>query len=80
MKVKPLALGYAGAILSAVCMLLLSIINSFGFFVEATAHMQDMHIFYTPTVLGTILGMIEAAVFSFVVLYVFGWLHNKFAK
>ena len=80
MKLNALALGYAGAILSALCMLLLSIGNAIGIYQGAVEMMQRWHIFYAPNVSGTITGMIEAAIIGFVGLFVLGWLYNKLAK
>ncbi len=78
-KLNALALGYAGAILSALGMLVLSILANSGLYTKASEHMQDWHEFYSLSVSGTISGMIEAAVWSFVILWVFGWLYNKFS-
>ncbi len=80
MKVNALALGISGAIMAAACMLLLSIANALGIYQGMVALMQEMHMFYGPDIAGTITGMIEAAVFGFVGLYVLAWLYNMFAK
>ncbi len=77
-KCNALALGYAGAILSAAYMLLLSILAYFGIYANAAEQMARWHMFYSLTVVGTITGMIEAAVHGFVALYVLAWLYNKF--
>ncbi|MBU1132060.1 hypothetical protein KKC32_02325 [Patescibacteria group bacterium] len=61
-------------------MLLLSVANSLGIYQNAAAQMQGWHMFYEPTFLGTISGMIEAAVFTYLVLFVFAWLYNRLAK
>ena len=79
MKLHTYALGYAAGIISALTMLLLTILNSFGIYTVATTTMQGMHLFYTPTLIGTITGMIEAGVMGFVTLYIFAVLYNKFA-
>ena len=78
-KLNELALGYAGAIVSAVIMLLLSIGSPIGMYKDAAMQMGQMHMFYSVSVLGTITGMIEAAVLSFVFLYALAWTYNKFA-
>ena len=72
------ALGYAGAIISAACMLLLSIGNALGVYADAAQQMMKWHLFYSVTPLGTVAGMAEAVI-SFVTLYAFGWVYNKFA-
>ncbi len=77
-KLNSLALGYTGAILSALSMLVASIFANSGFYTNAVGHMQDWHQFYSPSISGTISGMIEAAVWGFIILWTFGWLYNKF--
>lgn len=74
-----LAFGYAGAVLSAACMLLLSLTYSVGLYGSAVEMMQAWHMFYSPTLVGTITGMIEAAVVGFIFLYVLAVLYNYFA-
>jgi len=78
-KLNALGLGYAAAIISAAGMLLLSIANLLGIYKSAVQMMQQWHMFYAPTVYGTITGMIEAAVIGFVFVYAFGRIYNKFA-
>ena len=78
-KLNELALGYTGAIVSAAIMLLMSIAGVLGIYTQAVEIMQEMHMFYSLSIVGTITGMIEAAVISFVFLYALGWVYNKFA-
>ena len=80
MKLKILALGYAAAILSALCMLSLSILAKLGIYVSAAEQMQNWHMFYDFGVIGTITGMIEAAIGGFILAVVFGAIYNKFIK
>jgi hypothetical protein len=80
MKLKILALGYAAAILAAACMLVLSILANMGIYVEAATQMMMVHMFYDITIVGTITGMIEAAIVAFIAAIVFGWLYNMFAE
>jgi hypothetical protein len=77
-KLNALALGYATAILSAVCMLLLGILGNLGIYTSAVQAMQQWHLFFSLSIVGIIAGMIEAAVSGFIIAYVFGWLYNKF--
>ena len=72
------ALGYAGAIISAVCMLLLGLLGKMGLYAGAVTMMTQWHMFFSPSVGGIIGGMIEAAVITFVVLYVFAIVYNWF--
>jgi len=77
-KLKQSAMGYAAAILSAACMLLLGILGNIGVYTGAVEMMQNWHMFFSLSIAGIIAGMIEAAVIGFVVVYVFAWLYNKF--
>ena len=78
-KINALGLGYAGAIVSAVFMLLLGIGWNTGVYQSAAEQMAKWHLFFTPSLGGILAGMVEAAVWSFVGLYAFAWLYNKFA-
>lgn len=73
-----LALGYAAAILSGICMLLLSILASFGIYSSAAQQMIKWHMFYSLSVVGVITGIIEAMIISFIGGYIFAWIYNKF--
>ena len=77
-RFNSLALGYAAALISAVLMLLLGILGNLGIYTGAVEMMQSVHMFFDLSVLGIITGMIEAAVISFVFVYLFGWTYNKF--
>lgn len=73
-----LALGYAGAVLSALGMLILGLVGRMGFYTKAVEQMQDWHMYFSLSAGGIIGGMLEAAVWSFVILWAFGWLYNMF--
>ena len=73
-----LVLGYTGATIGAACMLILGILGNLGLYAGAVAQMAEWHVFFSLSVGGIIGGMIEAAVWSFVILWVFGWLYNMF--
>lgn len=77
MKLHAHKFSLAGAIVSVFCMILLSVVNSLGIYIGSVELMQQAHMFYTPTVGGTITGMIEAAVMTYISLYVFVWVYNK---
>lgn len=79
MKLKPLALGYALAVISAVIMLLLGILGNLGIYSGAVEMMRQWHMFFSLSIIGIISGMIEAAIISFIFGYVFGWVYNRFA-
>jgi hypothetical protein len=42
--------------------------------------MEQWHLFFEPTVVGTVAGMVEAAVISFVLAYALAWLYNTLAR
>ena len=73
-----LALGYAGAILSALGMLVMGVLGNLGIYTKAVEQMQDWHVLFSLSIGGIVGGMVEAAIWSFVVLWIFGWLYNKF--
>ncbi|WP_232700656.1 hypothetical protein [Halobacterium wangiae] len=80
MHLDALALAGAAAVVSAVGMLLLGVFGAIGIYEGAVAMMEQWHLFFEPTVIGTVAGMIEAAVISFVLVYPFAWLYNVFAR
>lgn len=75
-KLNTLALGYAGAILSAIGMLVMGILGNLGIYTRAVEQMQDWHLFYSLSIGGIVGGMAEAAIWGFVSLWIFGWLYN----
>lgn len=77
-KLNPTAVGYAGAIISAALMLLFGILGNLGIYTRGVQAMQQWHVFFSLSIPGIIAGMIEAAAGSFALLYIFGWLYNKF--
>ena len=80
MRLDALALAEAAAVVSAVVMLLLGVFGAIGVYEGAVAMMGQWHLFFEPTVVGTVAGMVEAAVISFVLVYAFAWLYNVFAR
>lgn len=72
-----LALGYAGAIISAAGMLLLGVLGNLGLYSGAVAMMSEWHMFFSLSIGGIIGGMIEAAIISFVILYTFAIVYNR---
>jgi hypothetical protein len=79
-KLNPLALGAAGAVISVVAMLLLSILGNMGYYLGAVEMMIQWHMFFNLSFIGIIAGMIEAAVISFVLLYAFALSYNLVNK
>jgi hypothetical protein len=78
-KSKPLALGGAAAIVAAIIMLLLGILGNVGIYTGSVEMMQQWHMFFSLSIGGIIAGMVEAAVITFVFVYLFGLLYNKFS-
>ena len=78
-KVNALAAGYAGAIIAAASMLILGILGNLGIYTGAVAMMEQWHMFFSLSISGIIGGMAEAAVITFVFVYVAIWLYYKLA-
>ena len=78
-KLNPKALGLAGAALSAILMFLMGILGD-KVYTGAAEQMMQVHMFFDPsTTLGILGGIVEASVLSFVGLYAFALLYNKWA-
>jgi hypothetical protein len=75
-KLNAAAFGYAGAIISAVIMLLLGILGNVGLYIGAVQQMERWHMFFSLSPVGIIAGMVEAAVMSFIFCYAFGLVYN----
>ena len=78
-ELNALALGGAGAVISAACMLLLGILAPLGVYTNMAQMMGQWHMFFSLSAIGVITGMVEAAALSFVFLYVLAWLYNQWA-
>lgn len=76
-KLKPLTLGYASGIVSAIAMVLLGIAGNIGIYTGAVEMMQQWHMFFSLSLFGIFFGIIEAAIIGFVFAYIFGLLYNK---
>ena len=61
-------------------MLLLGILGNLGVYMGAVEAMMKWHMFFSLSVIGIIGGMIEAAIITFVFVYVIIWLYYKLAK
>ena len=72
------AMGFSVALISTACMLLLGIFGNLGIYIGAVNMMQQLHLFFSLSLLGIIGGMIEAAIISFVVTYIIVYFYNKF--
>lgn len=70
------ALATAGAIIAAAIMLLLGLLANLGVYEGAAAAMMEWHMFFSLSAVGIVGGMLEAAIITFVFLYVFSWMYN----
>ncbi len=78
-KLSPNAIGLAAAILSTVCMLVIGVLAMFEIRMEAFEMMKTMHLWFDATVVGVLLGMVEAFVFTYVAGFLFALLYNRLA-
>lgn len=79
-QLDSLAMAGAGAVVSAAVMLLLSVFAAIGIYTGAARMMMEWHLFYDTTAVGTVSGMLEAAIVSFALLYAFGWTYNTLTR
>ncbi len=77
-ELKPLALSFAAAIVSAIVMLLLGILGNLGIYTGAVAMMQQWHLSFSLSLVGIVSGMVEAAIISFIFAYLFSFFYNRF--
>ncbi len=78
LKLDELALGYAGAIISAACILLFGIFGGMSLYMMPMMRQWAMGLVWSP--FGIFVGLIQAAIIGFIVGYAVAWLYNKFAK
>lgn len=76
LRLDALALAGAAAVVASLCMLLLGLLGAMGLYQGGVEMMQQWHLYFAPTIGGTVAGMIEAAVITFVGIYVVSWLYN----
>ena len=77
-KLDAKALGYAAALISAAIMLVLGIFGNLGIYEGAVDMMTQWHAFFSLSIGGIIAGMVESAVISFIVGYLFVLVYNRF--
>jgi hypothetical protein len=75
-----LALAGATAIVSAIAMLLLGVFGAVGVYEGAVEAMEQWHLFFEPTIVGTLAGIVEAVVIGFVLAYAIASLYNILAR
>jgi len=78
-KLNETALAYAGAIIGALCMLLIGLLANMGMYGGMANVMMQSHMWFSLSPAGILLGMIESAVTGAIFGYLFGLVYNKFA-
>ncbi|MFT4921518.1 MAG: hypothetical protein ACI8XM_000719 [Haloarculaceae archaeon] len=79
-ELNPIALASAGAVVAAAVMVLLGIFGAVGVYEGAVRMMEQWHLFFEPTVVGTVAGVVEAVIITFAFTYSVAWLYNVFAQ
>lgn len=74
------ALAAAAAVVSAAIMLLLGIFGAIGVYEGAVDMMEQWHLFFSPSVAGTIGGMVEGAIIGYVAVWAVAWLYNLWVR
>jgi hypothetical protein len=77
MKLHAHKLALAAALVSAAGMLLLSLLNGVGLYQSAASQMMGWHMYYRPNATGTLFGMIEAAVITYIYVFPIAWVYNR---
>ena len=76
-KLNTFAFAGAACIVAAILMLILGILGNLNLYTGAVSMMGQWHIFFSLTPIGILAGMIEAAISTFVFVYLFGVIYNK---
>lgn len=74
-----LAFGAAWAVVIALAMLVFGLWAMTGHAEAAEAWMESVHVFYAPTGVGVVAGVLETAAFGFVMGAPIAWAYNRFA-
>jgi hypothetical protein len=79
-KLNPKAIGFSAGLLSAVGMLIISVFAAFGVYKEAFEILKSWYFFLDLSVIGVIIGIIEAFVINNVIGFAFAKLYNAFSN
>ena len=79
-QLDPRAFASAAAVIAAVVMLLLGVFGAIGVYEGAVQMMEQWHLFFEPTIGGTIAGILEAVIITFSLTYSLAWLYNAFVQ
>lgn len=75
-KLNARRLSVAAALWAALFMLVIWLLANAGIYTSAADQMAKWHMYFNLTFMGLVGGMVEAAVVSFVLVYVFVWIYN----
>ena len=76
-KLNAFAFGGAAALTAALSMLVLGLLGNLGIYTGAVTMMGKWHMFFSLTFFGILSGMLEAAIITYVLIYIFSLVHNK---
>jgi len=79
-QLNPTAIGLSAGIISAIVMLIMGVLATFGVYTEGFEAMKAWHIWFDATVIGIIAGIVEAFVVGLVGGYLFAWFYNMLNK
>ena len=80
MKLDAHKLALASALTSALFMVLLSLGSGMGLYQSMATQMQSYHMWYAPSFGGTLTGLIEAAVITYIFVWIAVSIYNKMAE
>lgn len=76
-KLNSHGLGLASAVLAGLGMLIMGLLAIAGIYMEAFQVMKAFHFGFDATAVGVLIGVVEAAVVSYIGGYLFGFVYNK---
>ena len=80
MKLDAHKLASASALTSALFMVLLSLGSGLGMYRTMATQMQSYHMWYTPTFGGTLTGLIEAAILTYIFVWIAASIYNAMVE
>lgn len=80
MKLDAHKLALASALTSALFMVLLSLGSGMGLYSNMASQMQSWHMWYMPTFGGTLTGLIEAAILTYIFVWIAASIYNRLVE
>lgn len=80
LEIDALSFAGAAAVVSGLVMVILGVLGYVGVYEGGVEMMETWHLFFEPTLVGTVAGVVEAAVSVFVFTYLFVILYNSFSS